>query len=82
MPFRQAHAVVGALVQEALTGSQSLQQLIATSPDFDADAQQLIGSGVGVQLRSSPGAAGPLAAQDQRTRFALVIASLRTSLAI
>ena len=82
MPFRQAHAVVGALVQEALTGSQSLQQLIATSPDFDADAQQLIGSGVGVQLRSSPGAAGPQAAQDQRTRFALVIASLRTSLAI
>ena len=82
MPFRQAHAVVGALVQEALTGSQSLQQLIATSPDFDADAQQLIGSGVGVQLRSSPGAAGPQAAQDQRTRFGLVIASLRTSLAI
>jgi argininosuccinate lyase len=82
MPFRQAHAVVGALVQEALSGSQSLQQLVANSPHFDADAQQLIGSGVGVQLRSSPGAAGPQAAQDQRTRFASVIASLRASLAI
>jgi argininosuccinate lyase len=81
-PFRQAHAIVGALVQEALSGSQSLLQLVATSPEFDADAQQLIGPGVGVQLRSSPGAAGPLAADDQRARFASTIASLRTSLAI
>ena len=81
-PFRQAHAIVGALVQQALSGSQSLQQLVADSPDFDTDAQALIGAGVGVQLRSSPGAAGPLAAEDQRARFASVIASLRTSLAI
>jgi argininosuccinate lyase len=81
-PFRQAHAIVGALVQEALSGSQTLLQLVANSPEFDADAQQLIGAGVGVQLRSSPGAAGPLAADDQRARFASTIASLRTSLAI
>jgi argininosuccinate lyase len=81
-PFRQAHAIVGALVQEALSGSQSLQQLVAASTDFDADAQQLFGNGVGVQLRSSPGAAGPHAADDQRARFAATIASLRTSLAI
>jgi argininosuccinate lyase len=81
-PFRQAHAIVGALVQEALSGSQTLLQLVANSPEFDADAQQLIGAGVGVQLRSSPGAAGPLAADDQRARFASAIASLRTSLAI
>ena len=81
-PFRQAHAIVGELVQKAISGSQSLQQLVADSPDFDADALQLIGSGVGVQLRSSPGAAGPHAAEDQRARFASVIASLRTSLAI
>jgi argininosuccinate lyase len=81
-PFRQAHAIVGELVQKAISGTQSLQQLVADSPDFDADALQLIGSGVGVQLRSSPGAAGPNAAEDQRARFASVIASLRTSLAI
>ena len=81
-PFRQAHAVVGELVQRAISGPQSLQQLVADSPDFDADALQLIGIGVGVQLRSSPGAAGPHAAEDQRARFASVIASLRTSLAI
>ena len=81
-PFRQAHAIVGELVQKALSGTQSLQQLVADSPDFDADALQLIGSGVGVQLRSSPGAAGPHAAEDQRARFASVIASLRTRLAI
>ena len=82
IPFRQAHAIVGELVQKAISGSQSLQQLVADSPDFAADALQLIGSGVGVQLRSSPGAAGPHAAEDQRARFASVIASLRTSLAI
>jgi len=81
-PFRQAHAIVGELVQKAISGSQSLQQLVADSPEFDADALQLIGTGVGVQLRSSPGAAGPHAAEDQRARFASVIASLRTSLAI
>lgn len=81
-PFRQAHAIVGELVQKAISGTQSLQQLVADSSDFDADALQLIGSGVGVQLRSSPGAAGPHAAEDQRARFASVIASLRTSLAI
>lgn len=81
-PFRQAHAIVGALVQEALSGLQSLQQLVAASTDFDADVQQLFGNGVGVQLRSSPGAAGPHAADDQRARFAATIASLRTSLAI
>ena len=81
-PFRQAHAIVGELVQKAISGTQSLQQLVADSPDFDADALQLIGPGVGVQLRSSPGAAGPHAAEDQRARFASVIASLRTSLAI
>lgn len=81
-PFRQAHAIVGELVQKAISGTQSLQQLVADSPDFDTDALQLIGSGIGVQLRSSPGAAGPHAAEDQRARFASVIASLRTSLAI
>jgi len=81
-PFRQAHAIVGELVQKAISGSQSLQQLVADSPEFDADALQLIGTGVGVQLRSSPGASGPHAAEDQRSRFASVIASLRTSLAI
>ena len=81
-PFRQAHAIVGELVQKVISGTQSLQQLVADSPDFDADAQQLIGAGVGVQLRSSPGAAGPHAAEDQRARFAVVIASLRTRLAI
>ena len=81
-PFRQAHAIVGELVQKAISGTQSLQQLVADSSDFDANAQQLIGAGVGVQLRSSPGAAGPHAAEDQRARFASVIASLRTSLAI
>ena len=81
-PFRQAHAIVGELVQKAISGTQSLQQLVASSSDFDADALQVIGDGVGVQLRSSPGAAGPHAAEDQRARFASVIASLRTSLAI
>lgn len=81
-PFRQAHAIVGELVQKALSGTQSIQQLVASSSDFDADALQVIGDGVGVQLRSSPGAAGPHAAQDQRARFASVIASLRISLAI
>ena len=81
-PFRQAHAIVGELVQKAISGSQSLQQLVADSPNFDVDALQLIGAGVGVQLRSSPGAAGPHAGEDQRRRFSAVIASLRTSLAI
>ncbi len=80
-PFRQAHAMVGSLVQKALTGSHSLVELVANDPQFGADAAKLIGKGVGIERRSSPGASGPLAAKVQREKFAARIASLQKQLA-
>lgn len=77
MPFRSAHAKVGGLVQEALSGSATLRDLVARDPELGPDAAALIQSGVGVTRRSSPGAAGPAAAQRQLARYAEVVARLR-----
>ncbi len=81
MPFRSAHAKVGALVQAAISGTKSLRDLVATDPQLGPDAAALIASGVGVTRRSSPGAAGPAAAQQQLARYAKVLAHLRGLLA-
>lgn len=76
-PFRTAHAMVGSLVQQALNGSQSLSELVRNDPKFGEKAANLIGQGLGIGHRSSPGSSGPSAASEQRKRFANQIASLR-----
>lgn len=76
-PFRQAHAAVGALVQRALAGKQSFRDVVANDKKFGDEAAQLIGNGIGVRQRKSPGASGPLAASDQIEKYEVLIASLR-----
>jgi argininosuccinate lyase len=61
MPFREAHAVVGAHVQAALAGEGSLANLVAADPRLGPDAAALVAPGVGVRMRTSRGAAGPAA---------------------
>ena len=75
MPFREAHAVVGALVREAVEGPDTLAQAVDRSPHF---AEVDLGGGRGVASlfepgaalarRQSPGGAGtdPVAVQLQR----------------
>ena len=59
VPFREAHAIVGAHVRAALAGDGSLAERVAADPRLGADAAALVGEGVGVRMRTSPGAAGP-----------------------
>ncbi|MCH9837253.1 MAG: argininosuccinate lyase [Ilumatobacter sp.] len=65
MPFREAHAVVGAHVQACLAGAGSLADLVAADPLLGADGAALVRPGVGVSMRSSRGAAGPAARAEQ-----------------
>jgi argininosuccinate lyase len=77
-PFRQAHAMVGALVQRAISGEKSLRDLVAHDELFGDEAARLIGDGIGVRHRTSPGASGPAAASLQIERYEALIESLRS----
>ncbi len=64
-PFREAHAIVGALVRESLAGPATLAELVAASPSFDDATAQVFEPGAAVARRQSPGGAGrdPVASQ-------------------
>jgi argininosuccinate lyase len=81
MPFRQAHAVVGALVRRSLDGERSLAELAAADPALGADAAALVAPGVSVTRRNTAGGGGPAAVAAQLQRFAAHVADLRAALA-
>ena len=58
VPFREAHATVGALVRRAHDEHVALTALLATDVRL-ADATQLLEPGQAVTRRTSPGGAGP-----------------------
>ena len=74
VPFRDAHAVVGALVRRHLDEGRSLAELAAADPALGPEAAALVGPGVSVRRRTSPGAGGPapVAAQLEAFRRLLV----------
>lgn len=78
-PFREAHAVVGALVRRTLAGEASLSQLVAAHPDLGPEAAALVAPGVAVQRRTTPGGAGPAAVAVQLGRFRTRLAELRAA---
>ena len=59
VPFREAHARVGALVRESLARHVSLAELVATDPDLGPDALHILEPGASVSRRTTPGGAGP-----------------------
>jgi argininosuccinate lyase len=69
VPFRQAHAIVGALVRQALEGDASLVDLVTAEPQLGAEAAALLAPGVAVRRRTTPGGAGPGPVAVQRERF-------------
>ncbi len=69
VPFRDAHAVVGGLVREHLDGGRPLAELVAAHPDLGEGAVALLGPGVSVGRRTTPGGAGPAAVAVQLERF-------------
>ncbi|HEU5082212.1 MAG TPA: argininosuccinate lyase [Acidimicrobiales bacterium] len=77
MPFREAHAVVGALVRQAVDGGASLAELAAAHPDLGAEGAALIEPGVPVTMRTTHGGAGPAAVAAQLERFRARLAADR-----
>jgi argininosuccinate lyase len=59
MPFREAHAVVGALVRRYLAGEASFASLVAADERLGPEAAALVQPGVPVARRTTPGGAGP-----------------------
>ena len=59
MPFREAHAVVGAVVRQSVERGVPLDELVMTEPRLGPDALPLLEPGRAVQRRSTPGGGGP-----------------------
>ena len=59
IPFREAHAVVGALVRESIEQGVTLAGLVQREPRLGAAALALLKPGRAVQRRTTPGGAGP-----------------------
>ena len=68
-PFRDAHAVVGALVRAALAGEGSLVELVSADERLGPEAAALLAPGAPVRRRTTPGGAGPGPVAVQRSRF-------------
>ena len=81
MPFRDAHAVVGALVRASLAGDGSLADLVAEHPDLGPDAVALLAPGASVQRRTTRGGAGPAPVAAQLERFRAQLAADRARVA-
>jgi argininosuccinate lyase len=69
MPFRDAHAVVGGLVRTALEQGTPLADLVVAHPELGSAARELLGPGVAVTRRTTPGGGGPVPFAAQRARF-------------
>ncbi|NNE11763.1 MAG: argininosuccinate lyase [Ilumatobacter sp.] len=80
-PFREAHAIVGELVRATLDGAGSLHDLVAADERLGAEAAELVGPGVGVRMRTSPGAAGPEALPAQIERYRVMLNAERHTFA-
>jgi argininosuccinate lyase len=74
-PFRDAHALVGALVRESLAGGEPLATLVERHDRFGPDAAALVAPGVAVRRRTTPGGAGPAPVLVQIERFRLRLAT-------
>ena len=73
-PFREAHAIVGGHVQACLAGEGSLAELVADDPRLGPEAAELVQPGVGVRMRTSRGAAGPAARDEQVASYRAMLA--------
>jgi argininosuccinate lyase len=69
MPFRQAHALVGALVRDSIDRHVPLEELVQAHPELGDEAARLLEPGVAVTRRTTPGGAGPVPVAEQVERF-------------
>ncbi|HKA03907.1 MAG TPA: lyase family protein, partial [Acidimicrobiales bacterium] len=81
-PFRDAHAIVGGLVQAALEpGAAPLADLVAADARFGPEAARLVAPGAAVARRTTPGGGGPRPVAVQLARFRDRLAADRLRLA-
>ena len=69
-PFREAHAIVGALVRRSLAGDGSLRALVDADPMLGADAAALVAPVSSVNGGPRPAVPGPVPVAEQIERFA------------
>ncbi|MGQ0831714.1 MAG: argininosuccinate lyase [Microthrixaceae bacterium] len=81
-PFRDAHAIVGALVRESVEHGTPMADLVAAHPALGPDAVALLAPGVSVSRRTTPGGGGPAAVAVQMDRFRAQLESDRTRAAV
>jgi argininosuccinate lyase len=81
MPFREAHAHVGALVSKSIRDSVKLSQLVAADKKLGQDAVSLLNPGVGVARRTTKGGSGPVpgVAQASELNAALTVMNARVA---
>ena len=77
-PFREAHAIVGAIVRDSIERHVPLAELVAAHPSLGDDALELLEPGVTVTRRTTPGGAGPQPVAIQIDRFRNHLAALET----
>jgi argininosuccinate lyase len=69
MPFRDAHALVGALVRDSIERHVPLAELVEAHPALGSAAMSLLDPGVAVTRRTTPGGGGPKPVAEQLSRF-------------
>ena len=79
VPFRLAHEQVGALVGRSVREGVDLRTLVVADEQL-RDAVSLLDEGVSLQRRRSPGASGPVAAPEQKTRLETRLVALKKAL--
>jgi len=79
--FRDAHAIVGAVVRESIATQVSLIDLTRDHDELGPEAAALLAPGRAVHNRITPGGAGLVPLKDQLERFAAHLASNRATVA-
>ena len=69
LPFRQAHALIGSLVRDAVERGVPLADLVAAHPDLGQEATALLARGAALARRQTAGGAGQVAVAEQMERF-------------
>ncbi len=82
VPFREAHAIVGALVRQALAGESSLRHLVAQHPRLGDEAAALVAPGIAVTRRTTAGGAGPQPVAVQLLRFRAALEAWEAAAAV
>jgi len=80
-PFREAHAIVGALVRESLATGTGLVDLAVQHPKLGEQAQVLSAPGAAAHRRTSPGGGGPEPVRAQLVELATQITNDQARLA-